>query len=326
MSLKQNVLKVLEENKGQSISGNKLAKELSVTRTSIWKAINSLRNDGYIIDAVTNKGYCLVPYNKIVSAESIYPFLLGKAKNFHIDYQDKVTSTNLLAKELALNGAKEGTIIIANEQTNGKGRLGRSFYSPANSGVYLSIILRPNLNIEDTLLITTSIAVAVAKAIDDVASVNTGIKWVNDIFIKDKKVCGILTEGAINFENGGLNYAIVGIGINLFESDFPEDIKNIAGSVFGIQDKEQTSSITSKLIAKVLNNIGDAMDSLHDRTYLDEYRKKSILIGKEIKILNNKNIEYGKAIGIDDNAGLLVEDTNGTIITLSSGEVSVRLA
>ncbi|HHT96887.1 MAG TPA: biotin--[acetyl-CoA-carboxylase] ligase [Clostridiales bacterium] len=323
MELKQSVLRILEHNRGIAISGTILAKELFVTRSAIWKAIKSLQDDGYIIEAVTNKGYCLVDHNKIVSAESISPYLKGNAKNFTIDFRSKVTSTNTIAKEMAVNGAMEGTVIVANEQTKGRGRLGRDFYSPADSGIYLSIIIRPDLNMEDSLLITTSVAVAVAKAIEEIANVDVKIKWVNDLFINNKKVCGILTEGSMNFENGGLNYAVVGIGINISTNDFPDDIKDIAGPVF--DDYTCLSPKTrSLLIATILNNIALCMDSLSDNKYLIEYRKRSFLIGKDIKIIHKNKYENAKVLGIDDKARLIVLNDKGEQALLSSGEVSVR--
>lgn len=323
MELKQSVLRILEKNRGLAISGTRLANELFVTRSAIWKAIKSLQDDGYIIEAVTNKGYCLVEDNKIVSAESIYPYLTASAKDFIIDFRSKVTSTNTIAKEMAVNGAAEGTIIVANEQTHGRGRLGRDFYSPANSGIYLSAILRPKLNMEDSLLITTSVAVAVARAIEEIANVDVKIKWVNDLFINNKKVCGILTEGSMNFENGGLNYAVVGIGINISTNDYPDDIKNIAGPVFDnpMSLKPNTRSL---LIAKVLNNISLCMDSLSDNKYLIEYRQRSLLIGKDIKIIHKDKFEFSKVIGIDDKARLIVINDKGEKSLLSSGEVSIR--
>ena len=322
MDLKQQVLGILEANRGYSISGSKLAKELYVTRSAVWKAIKALEKDGYNITAITNKGYCLLDNNDIVSFESILPYLEGDAKNFSLDVRKSVTSTNTISKELAGQGAKEGTVIIANEQTAGRGRLGRSFYSPNSTGVYFSIILRPKLTLEDSLLITTSIAVAVAKAIEVVAQVKADIKWVNDIFVNDKKVCGILTEASLNFESGGLEYAVVGIGINISTTTFPDDIKPVAGSIF--KDKPNNTPVTSLLVAQVLNNIADCMNSLTNKEYLEEYRKRSFLIGKDILVIRGTSSDPAKAIDIDDKARLIVEYENKEKEVLSSGEVSVR--
>ncbi|MDF2485213.1 MAG: hypothetical protein K0R46_1381 [Herbinix sp.] len=322
MELKLQVLQILEENRGNTVNGAKLASELYVTRSAVWKAMKALQKDGYHITAVTNKGYCLLSKNDIISAESIRPYLKGAASHFELDVRQKVTSTNTLAKELAAKGAKEGTVLIAMEQTEGRGRMGRTFYSPLSSGIYFSIILRPKLNLEDSLLITTASAVAVAEAIETIAGIKAGIKWVNDIFVGDKKVCGILTEASLNFESGSLEYAIVGIGINIETKDFPEDISQVAGSLFS--EKPQNSPITSVLVAEVLNNLSKCMDTLTDKKYLEEYRKRSFLINKDILVLRGKDTYYAKAIDIDEKARLVVAYEDGTIEALNSGEVSVR--
>lgn len=322
MELKQQILKILEENRGISISGTKLAQQLYVTRSAVWKAIKSLQKEGYNITAVTNKGYCLAPHNDIVSAESILPYLKGKAKNFALQVHQSVTSTNTIAKEMAADGASEGTVIIAREQTEGRGRMGRTFYSPGVTGIYFSIILRPKLSIEDSLRITTACAVAVSKAIEQIAGVEAKIKWVNDIFVNDKKVCGILTEASLNFENGGLEYAVVGIGLNIVTQDFPDELKSIAGSIF--KDKPEDTPVTSILVAEILNNIADTMDTLIDDKHLEEYRNRSFLIGKHILVLKGGNAIPAKAIAIDDKARLVVEYEDKSVEPLSSGEVSIR--
>lgn len=322
MELKNQVLEILEKNRGNTVNGAKLASELFVTRSAVWKAIKTLQKEGYYITAVTNKGYCLQAENDIVSAESIRPYLKGAAADFQLEVRQKVTSTNTLAKEMAAQGAAEGTILIALEQTEGRGRMGRSFYSPSSSGIYFSIILRPKLKLEDSLLITTATAVAVSQAIEEVAGVKSGIKWVNDIYLGEKKVCGILTEASLNFESGCLEYAIVGIGINIETQDFPEEISHVAGALFS--EKPSCSPITSILVAEVLNNMAKCMNSLTDKVYLDEYRRRSFLIGKNILVLKGKETIFAKAIDIDDQARLVVEYESGTVEALNSGEVSVR--
>lgn len=322
MELKQQVLKILEENRGKSINGAKLAHELYVTRSSIWKAVKALQKEGYRIEAVTNKGYCLLPNNDIVSKESILPYLNAKASQFVLDVRQSVSSTNTIAKEMAAKGAISGTVIIAREQTEGRGRMGRSFYSPAASGIYFSVILRPNLNLEDSLLITTSAAVAVAQAIETITKKAATIKWVNDIFVDNKKVCGILTEASLNFESGGLEYAVVGIGININTNNFPDELRNTAGSLF--IDKPVNTPVSSMLVAEVLNNLADGMASMTDKHYLDEYRKRSFLLGKSILVLKGQQALPAKALEIDEKARLVVEYEDQSREALISGEVSVR--
>lgn len=322
MQIKQEILKMLEANRGRSVNGALMAEKLSVTRAAIWKNIKQLQDEGYQISAVRNLGYSLENSNDILTAESITPYLLGKARPFHLDVKKTVTSTNTLAKEMAIAGAAEGTVVIATEQTEGRGRMGRSFYSPDSTGLYLSLILRPKLDLNDSLLITTSAAVAVAKSIERLTNQEVKIKWVNDLFMNGKKVCGILTEASLNIENGGLEYAVVGIGINVTTKDFPDDIKNIAGSIFS--DKPEDKPIISILAAELLNNLAASMDNLTDHSYLQEYKKRSFLIGKDIFVLKGNETKPAKAIDIDDRARLIVEYPNGNKEALSSGEVSVR--
>jgi BirA family biotin operon repressor/biotin-[acetyl-CoA-carboxylase] ligase len=172
------------------------------------------------------------------------------------------------------------------------------------------------------MLITTAVAVIVAQAIERIAQVPVGIKWVNDIFIGPKKVCGILTEASINFENGGLEYAIVGIGINISTNGFPEEIKEIAGAVF--EEKPEDAPVTSMLVADILNHIAKDIDILSSKEYLDEYRKRSFLLGQEVLVMKGSEILPAKAIAIDEKARLVVEYQNKEQEALVSGEVSVR--
>jgi len=322
MDLKHQVLKILEENRGCYINGARLADELYVTRSAVWKAIKALQKDNYRIEAIPNRGYRLLPDNDIVSAESISPYLKPSATHYQLEVRHSVGSTNTIAKEMAAKGAKEGTVIIALEQTHGRGRMGRSFYSPKGSGIYLSVILRPKLSIEDSLLITTCAAVAVARAIETVAAVEAQIKWVNDIYLAGKKVCGILTEASLDFESGGLEYAVVGIGINIAAAGFPDEIKDIAGSIFS--EKPKDKPVSSMLVAEILNNISEMASAITDKKYLDEYRKRSFLIGKDIYIIRGSQIIKARAVDIDDQARLVVEYEDHTKEALNSGEVSVR--
>lgn len=325
MDVKNKVLHYLETNKGEVVSGGKLASHLGVSRTAIWKAIKSLEDSGYSISASTNKGYSLSSQSDILSAQSIKPFLNDKTNQCEILVFDTIDSTNKYAKKLAQDGAKEGTIIISEHQSEGKGRLGRSFYSPSGTGIYMSIILRPKMSAEHALLITTSTAVAVSKAIEENCYLDTQIKWVNDIYSDGKKLCGILTEASLDFETGGLEYAIVGIGINVStsENSFPEEIKNIATSIYPHSSRR---SIRSKIIATIINNIFDYKDKLGCIEILNEYKSRSFLIGKEINIIKGETQTPAVAIDIDDKAQLIARLENGQIVALNAGEVSVRNA
>ena len=323
MSVKDEVLKELENNKGDYISGGQLADNLGVSRNSVWKAIKALEKSGYEINAIPNKGYCLAEKNDILSSYSIKQHL----KNPHLDISvfSSVTSTNTILKEMAEQGAKEGTVIIAEEQNAGRGRTGKQFYSPKGTGIYISILLRPDIPAEESLFLTTSAAVATARAIEDVSDKRALIKWVNDIYLEDKKTCGILTEGAFNVETGKLDYAIVGIGINVCIPDggFPDNIKDIATAIF---DK-QTDSINKRsiLIANLLDYFMEYYKDFKSKSYVKEYIERSMIIGKTITIIEGSKTSVAKAIDIDKNCRLKVQFEDGTTKWLSSGEVSTKI-
>ena len=213
MTTKESVFELIKSEDGKAISGENIAKSLSISRAAVWKAINALRKDGYSISAVTNKGYWM--NGDYISKSDIEAHLNDK-NSFSITVLKEVDSTNTYLKNAAEKGEKDGSVIIAETQTAGRGRIGRNFYSD-KGGLYMSILIRPDMPTERSLFITTGTAVAVSKAIEKTSGKSVGIKWVNDIFIGGKKVCGILTEGTSNFETGQLQYAVVGIGINVTE-------------------------------------------------------------------------------------------------------------
>ena len=240
------------------------------------------------------------------------------AARLEIMTKDITGSTNDDVKKLGASGAPEGTVIIAGAQTAGKGRLGRSFWSPENSGLYMSVLLRPEMSADDALTITTAAAVAVAEAIEELNDVNAGIKWVNDVYIAEKKVCGILTESSLS-PDGSVNFAVLGIGINVSESVFPDDIKDKAGSI-GLE-----SGTRPKLAAAVLTHFFGYYDLLPSKDYMDEYRRRSILDGKTVCYTIGGKEYSGTVTGIDNSAELLVRSDDGIIRRLSSGEVSVKI-
>lgn len=236
---------------------------------------------------------------------------------------DEVSSTNTILKEMAENGAAEGTVIIANSQTEGRGRVGKKFFSPKNTGLYLSILLKPNINPEDAWKLTCASAVAVARAIEEISDVDAKIKWVNDIFINNKKVSGILTESKINPDTNKLDYAIVGIGINLCKpaGGFPNELKEIATAVF---DSSNMANQRQSLIDCLLDNFLKIYTSNED-AFINEYVNRSIVLGKKITFSKGDALEIARAIDIDSQCRLIVEDKDGNIMTLSFGEVSIDL-
>jgi len=327
MSSKSNVLKVLEQNRGKSISGQELASTLNISRAAIWKSIQELKKEGYSIDAVTNKGYSLSSESDVLSSQGIAPYLNDKEMADKIIVHKTLPSTSQTAKMLALDGAEHGTVILSECQTLGRGRLGRSFFSPANTGIYMSIILRPKLAVTNSVLITTAVSVAICNAIETITGIHAQIKWVNDIFVNNKKVCGILTEAVTDFESGNVEFIVIGIGLNFNTtiSDFPTEIQDIAGSLY---DEKPNGISRNQLIAEIINQVFDVCNDLEEKKYLNEYKKRSLIVGKEIEVIHlNNNLNkksFAVAIDIDDNGCLIVKNQDGSLSTLSSGEVQIR--
>lgn len=323
LNVKHSVLEILEYGKGHYLSGEELAGQLSVSRSAVWKAVKSLQKDGYSISAVSNKGYCLTTDNDILSEQSISKYLSYTDSPFRIQVCKTVDSTNTALKKLGSQGEPEGTVLVAEEQTAGRGRMDRKFHSPSVSGVYFSLLLRPSLNASEAGNITTAAAVAAARAIESVSGANALIKWVNDIYCNEKKVCGILTEASLDMETHGLEYAVLGIGINVKppEEGFPEEIKETAGAVFDTAFCPPDGR--SRLIAETLKNFWAYYIALPDAVFLNEYRQRSFLTGREIMVVGGKQTRRALALEIDDLCRLIVQYEDGAIETLVSGEVSI---
>lgn len=317
---KSQVLELLTENSGKFFSGEEIATELGVSRNAVWKAVNSLKFEGYKIEAVKNKGYSLSSTTDVISVKGIKKYLKS---DLDIEVYKEVTSTNTMLKERGSQGAKEGQVIIANMQTAGRGRIGRTFHSPSDTGIYMSILLRPTELIpQDAVKITTLAAVCACEAIENVSGKSASIKWVNDIFMDGLKVCGILTEAAMSLESGNLDYVVLGIGLNAYEPEggFPEDIKGIAGSIF---DK-RTLDAKNKLIAMFLDKFIEGYKTNKLNSYVSKYKEKSFVIGLDVNVISPLSTRPAKAIDIDDECRLVVEFEDGSIEHLASGEISIR--
>lgn len=320
MIIKEQILKILEENKGVYVSGESIAEKLSVSRNSVWKGINALKNDGHIIDAVTNKGYRLSENSSVFTAQSVYGSLSPElCERLDISVVPMVGSTNTELKSAAEKGGKDGTVLIAMEQTAGRGRLGRSFFSPKDTGLYMSVLLRPDFSASEALYITTCAAVAATEAIDKATGSEARIKWVNDIYLKGKKVCGILTEASVDFESGGLNYAVLGIGINLTTADFPDELSEIAASV-----SAEKIDLRAPVAAEFLTRFFGYYKKLQSLEFLSEYRRRSMLTGQEVTFIRGNEIFEGTVMGIDDELRLVTRLKNGETIAFSSGEVQLK--
>lgn len=234
---------------------------------------------------------------------------------------DTIESTNTYLFERAKLGEADKTVVIAKHQTGGRGRRGKSFYSPDSTGLYMSVLVRKGVSLDELGFLTPAIAVAVVHAIERVSQKKCGIKWVNDIFIDDKKVAGILVETKCDFACNALEYAVIGIGINIAEpkGGFPEDIKNTAAAVFDEVDDVKRITLTHELLFE----LDKILEPFQPKRFMTEYKAKSVLDGRQVEIVTPNGITQARAIGIDDNARLVVETPNGRQ-ALSSGEVSVK--
>ncbi|NCC06661.1 MAG: biotin--[acetyl-CoA-carboxylase] ligase [Clostridia bacterium] len=320
MTTKETVLNLLEKRSGEALSGQALADEINVSRAAVWKAIKELQTAGYPISASTNKGYTLSEKSDILSVKSVAASLKTGGE---LEVLDVVDSTNNRAKQLAAAGAPNGTLVVANQQTGGRGRRGRCFASPAGTGLYLSLIIRTPLSMECVATLTSAAAVAVCRALDRLCDKHLQIKWVNDIFKNGKKCCGILSEAEADFETGGVSYAVVGIGLNIHEpkDGFPDEIKDIAGAIF--DDEEFVPR--SVLAAEIANELFAFANALPEMPFMDEYRQRSCVVGKNINIIQNANVRRAKAVAITDNGHLQVTLEDGTPEELSFGEISIRV-
>lgn len=328
MSTKLRVLETLKEKSPAYISGQELADSLEISRNSVWKAIKRLQDDGFAIDSKASIGYRLVESADVLSA-SVLTYLIDKPCKVHVF--DSIDSTNTYAKTLDCNSSVN--IVVANEQTKGRGRLGRSFHSPSSKGIYMTISFEPDFGIDKAMLITSLTAVAVCKAFEETVGIGPKIKWVNDIYIQEKKVCGILTEAESNFETGTISKIIVGIGINCFEQEFPDDIKDRATYITNPQKEYERN----QLIAAITNKFFELVDNFDKIKLLRDYKSRSMILGQPILIYGTNHSalpENGgrgvkaRAIDIDENGGLVVEYLEGMMShqmeTITSGEVTIR--
>lgn len=319
MGTKEELLSLLEGSKGTYLSGEEIAQRLSVSRTAVWKAVNALRSAGYEISGAQNRGYCLDAHTDILSAQGIRHHL--EWDNLSLEVTPCADSTNALLRQRAAEGAREGCVILSNQQTQGRGRLGREFYSPPDTGVYMSLLLRPrDLEPSQAVKITTMAAVAACRAIEAVSGKHAAIKWVNDIFLSGKKVCGILTEGSYNLETGKLGDVVLGIGFNVYPpaGGFPEELADIAGSIF----QNQVDEGKNRLAASFLNHFLEIYHSPNG--YAREYRERSMVIGRAIRVLAPSGERAAYALDVDKGCRLVVRYDDGSVDTLSSAEISIR--
>ncbi|CDZ75334.1 biotin-[acetyl-CoA-carboxylase] ligase [Peptoniphilus sp. ING2-D1G] len=323
MNTKEKILKCLEENRDRYISGEELGSYLNISRTAIWKGVQSLKNEGFIINSTPNKGYKIDENCDKLSRFGIINYLGKDLKNIDIRVYESIDSTNTEAKRLLYSEEiKDFTVLIANEQTQGRGRRGRTFLSPEDTGIYFSIILFPksDFNMESLDLITIKAAVAVAEAISKNTEKEPKIKWVNDIFTDGKKICGILSEADSDFESRQIKSIVVGIGINFNtnSSYFKGELNKKAGSL------NAKNIYRNELAAKILNEFYSCCYNRTDEDILKTYKGYSLVLGKKIEFTQNDVTYEATAIDINYKGNLLVEFDNGNKKELSSGEISIK--
>ena len=321
MKTKDIVLKELEKNRANYISGQELAEKLNISRTAIWKAINTLKESGFQIESQTKLGYKLLEKDDKLSEEGIRKGLREELKDIDLFVYDEIDSTNTEAKRrLHSSDVKDFTVIVSDMQKGGRGRTGKSFASPKGSGVYFSIILHPKDFYDFSYfdLTTVKAAVAVAEGIKEATGKVAEIKWVNDLFINGRKICGILSELDADFESRSVKSVIVGIGINVNEpkDDSFKDLKDIAGYI-------GTDVIRNEILSSILNAFYENNYVKKDKEIIDYYKKHSLVIGKDLTFELNGKKYTAKGVDINDKGNLIV-DTGEKRITLSSGEVSIK--
>ncbi len=319
--MKEKILAMLRENQTY-ISGQDICNQFGVSRTAVWKNINALKNEGYVIDSVPHKGYRLLSEPDIINETQIRKYIHTKWMGKDIIYKPVMDSTNIQAKRIGEEGAQNGTLVVTENQTAGRGRRGRTWESPEGN-VYFTFLLRPEIEASRASMLTLVSALALGKAVEKITNLKAQIKWPNDVVINGKKVCGILTESSTDLEY--INYLVTGIGVNVNQVEFPEEIAGKATSLI----LELGHSVNrAEVIGEFLNQFEKYYEifiATEDMTALvDTYNEMLVNCGKEVKIVDKDNERVLMAMGIDERGGLLVKDKDGRMESIISGEVSVR--
>ncbi len=320
--MKEEILRLLRSADGY-ISGQELCNRFGVSRTAVWKAINQLKEAGYEIEAQQNKGYRLMAAPDLMTEAEIKSLMHTDWVAKEVLYFDTIDSTNTKAQELAEKGYPSGTLVVADKQESGKGRRGRSWVSPSGTGIFMTLMIKPDINPNNASMLTLVAALAVAKAITSVTGEEALIKWPNDIVVNGKKVCGILTEMNAQFDY--INHIVVGIGINVHNESFPEEISQMASSLMIEAGGKRFHR--AQIIAETMAYFEQYYDTFLKTQDLSalvrEYDKLLVNRNKSVRVLDPKEPFDGKAMGITSKGELIV-DTWESRKLVSSGEVSVR--
>lgn len=320
--MKTKILKLLKECDGY-ISGQELCDSLQVSRTAVWKVIKQLQAEGYQIEAVRNRGYHLSAVADVMTEAELKSRMEGAFCGGFLEYREEVDSTNNLARRLAEEGAADGTLVVAESQTAGKGRRGRGWISAKGTGIWMSLLLRPDISPASASMITLVTALAVADGIEAVTGLNPKIKWPNDIVIGGKKVCGILTEMSAELER--IHYVVIGIGINVNMEEFPQEIQETATSLFQqTGEKVNRSQVVAAVMKAMETYYEEFLKSGDLSLLLQKYQEKLANKDKEVTVLAPTGHYQGICLGIDEIGELLVRRNDGTVNHVVSGEVSVR--
>lgn len=319
--MKSEILEALRETDGY-VSGQDLCNKFGVSRTAVWKAIKQLKEAGYEIEAVPNKGYHIVSAPDLMNKVELESIRNTTWAGQEIYYYDVTDSTNIRAKELAEEGHPSGTLVVADRQEAGRGRRGRSWDSPPGTGIFMTLLLKPEMNPNHASMLTLVAAMAVARAISKCAGTEALIKWPNDIVIGGKKICGILTEMSAQFDF--INHIVIGIGINVHNEHFPEEIAETAGSILLQTGKRiRRAELIEQILEQFEHYYAIFMETEDLSGLVKEYNSILVNMNKSVRVLDPKEPFEGKAMGITKKGELIV-DTWESRKMVSSGEVSVR--
>ncbi|MCI6459365.1 MAG: biotin--[acetyl-CoA-carboxylase] ligase [Clostridium sp.] len=319
--MREKILEVILDNEKEFISGEELSKKLGISRTAIWKHIRILRSQGYNIESVNKKGYRLVDEpTDLLNPQNIYRNLKTKFIGKNVLHFETIDSTNDYAKKIG-NELRDGSVIISEEQTKGKGRLGRVWESKAGEGIWMSIILKPNIIPNKAPFITLIAGASIVKALN-ILGVDAKIKWPNDITINNKKLSGILTELSAEIER--VNYIVVGIGMNVKDTDFEEELQDKATSLYKENYNVSRIDIVKEILCQFEKLYLDYIEKDDKKEVLDICRQYSAIINKEIYVIKNDQKELVDCIGINEEGNLIIKNKDGKLEEIMSGEVSIR--
>lgn len=320
--MKSKILLLLRE-RGDYVSGQEICEQFQVSRTAVWKAINQLKKEGYCIEAVPNRGYLLVNEDEIFGQHELESRMHTKWAGHPVHFYEKLGSTNIQAKLDAEAGAEEGLLVVADKQTAGRGRRGRSWNSPSGCNVYFTLLLKPKYQPNLASMVTLVMAMAVADGIRKTCDVSVGIKWPNDIVIDGKKVCGMLTE--MNLERDYIHYVVLGVGINVAKQEFAPEIKATAVTLEeACGRKIPRATLVANVMQVFETYYAQFCRDLSLAPLLDGYNELLVNRGRQVRVLDPKGEFVGVSQGINTTGELLVETEDGKIIPVYAGEVSVR--